>query len=79
MKMTLKIFQNSEQVNEITSTDEKEIYKSFYKILHSKEVLKNAKTKINGTYNGITEVKQIFNYTGLKNITYTYLYKFEEI
>lgn len=79
MEMTLKIYKNDEQVNEIKTGNELEILKNIKNILHSKEILKNAKTKIYGTSTEITEVIQQFNNTGIDGVIYKYIYEFKGV
>lgn len=79
MEMILKIYKNNELVNTLKTDNATEICKTFKNIIHSKEILKNAKTKIEGTSTEITKIIQEFNNTGLKDVKYKYIYEFKAV
>lgn len=81
MKMILEIFKNSEKVNEIKTTSEKEIYKRLAQIYYIKDNKRATKTIIKNNWYEILSVTQIFNqtYTQIPNTTYTYKYTFQNV
>ena len=81
MKMLIEIYKNNEKVNEITSTDAKEIYKKIAQIYNAKENKRTTRTTIQTSWNNIHKVTEIYDQTKtqMQNIKYKYIYYFEDV
>ena len=81
MKMLIEIYKNNEKVNEITSTDAKEIYKKIAQIYNAKENKRTTRTTILTSWNNIHKVTEIYDQTKtqMQNIKYKYIYHFEDV
>lgn len=79
MKMKLEIFRNNEQVNTITNTEEKEIYKHIAQCYRAKDT-KRATVKIIYTFSGIEKIIETFKRSeATNNNTYKYIYYFDGV
>jgi hypothetical protein len=77
--MKLEIFRNNEQINIITSTEEKEIYKHIAQCYRAKDT-KRATVKIIYTFSGIEKITETFKPSETTNgNTYKYIYYFEGV
>lgn len=81
MQLTIKIYKNTEQVNEIKSNDPAVIYKNLAQVLMAKENKRAIKTQIAQLPNNKIKVIQKFDQykTQIPNTTYTYKYNFVDI
>ena len=81
MKMLIEIYKNNEKVNEIISTDAKEIYKKIAQIYNAKENKRTTRTTILTSWNNIHKVTEIYDQTKtqIQNIKYKYIYYFEDV
>lgn len=81
MKMLIEIYKNNEKVNEIISTDAKEIYKKIVQIYNAKENKRTTRTTILTSWNNIHKATEIYDQTKtqMQNIKYKYIYYFEGV
>lgn len=76
MKMTLKIYQNGEQVNEITSTDKGEIFEHVARIYRIKLDKLAERVTIATGWNELQHAEVYYNRNDTK---WAYKYKFEGV